>query len=86
MHHRRRRSYHLRHRRNPRHTYRSRRRNPAVFGQSSPKEIAFMIAGGLVGVAAVKYLPTLLPSNLTAGMGAGIGVGVGAAGASVPGR
>lgn len=86
---RRRRTYHRRRaRRNPRHTYRSRRRNPVIFGQSSAKEIAFMIAGGLVGVAAVKYLPTLMPSGLTSSLGAGGGimqVGITVAGAFVAG-
>jgi hypothetical protein len=30
-----------------------------------------MVGGGLVGVAATKYLPTLLPSSITAGLGGG---------------
>ena len=75
-------------RRNRRHTYRSRRRNPMIFGQSSAKEIAFMVAGGLVGVAATKYLPTMLPTNLTGAMGGAGGfmqVGISVAGAFVAG-
>lgn len=85
---RRRRSYHRRRRANPRHSYRSRRRNPVIFGQSSAKEIGFMIMGGLVGVAATKYLPTMIPTTLTAGLGAGGGimqVGISVAGAFVAG-
>lgn len=30
-----------------------------------------MVGGGLVGVAATKYLPTLLPSSITSGLGGG---------------
>jgi len=30
-----------------------------------------MVGGGLVGVAATKYLPTLLPSGITGAMGGG---------------
>ena len=30
-----------------------------------------MVGGGLVGVAATKYLPTLLPSGITSGLGGG---------------
>jgi hypothetical protein len=30
-----------------------------------------MVGGGLVGVAATKYLPTLLPTSITAGLGGG---------------
>lgn len=45
-----------------------------IFGQSSAKEIAFMVAGGLVGVAATKYLPSMMPANLTSAMGGGGGI------------
>lgn len=31
-----------------------------------------MVGGGLVGVAATKYLPTLLPSSITSGLGGGV--------------
>jgi hypothetical protein len=45
-----------------------RRRNP-MFGQSGAKNYAVMIGGGLVGVAAAKYIPTLIPSSITASLG-----------------
>jgi hypothetical protein len=89
---RRRRVYHRhrprRHSANPRRNYRGRRRNPVIFGQSSAKEIGFMIMGGLVGVAAVKYLPTLLPAGITGALGGGggiVSVGITIAGAFVAG-
>lgn len=46
-----------------------------------------MVGGGLVGVAATKYLPTLLPSNITASMGSGpfMGILVSGAGAFLAG-
>ena len=47
---------------------RGRRRNP-MFGQSGMKNYAVMIGGGLVGVAAAKYIPTLIPSSVTASLG-----------------
>lgn len=31
-----------------------------------------MVGGGLVGVAATKYLPTLLPASITSGLGGGV--------------
>jgi hypothetical protein len=69
VHHRRRR-YHRRHsnpyhrrRRNMRH-YR-RHRNPALFGHRSGKDLLIMTGGVLVGVAATKYIPTILPSSIT---------------------
>ncbi len=46
-----------------------RRRNP-LFGQSGAKNYAMLIGGGLVGVAAAKYIPTIIPASLTASMGA----------------
>jgi len=44
-----------------------------------------MVGGGLVGVAATKFLPTLIPSSLTASLGTSpiIGVGMTIAGAFV---
>jgi hypothetical protein len=41
-----------------------RRRNPIeLFGQKSTAGLTKVIAGGLVGVAAAKFLPTLLPAS-----------------------
>ncbi len=57
------RHYHRRRRMNSR-----RRRNP-MFGQSGAKSYAIMIGGGLVGVAAAKYIPTLIPSSITSSLG-----------------
>lgn len=54
---------------NRRHRVMNRRRNPMLFGRSSGKDIAIMIGGGLIGVAATKYLPTLIPSSITANIG-----------------
>lgn len=48
-----------------------RRRNPALFGRSGGKDLLMMVGGGLVGVAATKFLPTLLPSSITSGLGGG---------------
>jgi hypothetical protein len=47
------------------------RRNPTLFGRSGGKDLLMMVGGGLVGVAATKYLPTLLPSSITSGLGGG---------------
>lgn len=44
---------------------RSMRRNPAVFGHSSGKDLLMMTGGILVGVAATKYLPTVLPTSIS---------------------
>src|SRR5271168_971001 len=44
------------------------RRNP-MFGKSGAKDYAVMIGGGLVGVAAAKYIPTLIPSSITSSLG-----------------
>ena len=68
-HHRRR--MHNRVHRRRRHRMTNRRRNPAIFGRSSGKDLLVMVGGGLVGVAATKYLPTLLPTSITAGLGGG---------------
>lgn len=72
--HRRRRRVGVAHRRNRRY---SRRRNPAIFGRSGGKDLLMMVGGGLVGVAATKFLPTLIPSSLTATLGSSPIVGVG---------
>ena len=46
-----------------------------------------MVGGGLVGVAATKYLPTLLPTSITGAMGGGamMSVAISGAGAFVAG-
>lgn len=50
-------------RRNVRHR-RGLRHNPAVFGMPlTGKNALQLIGGGLVGVAAAKFIPTLLPAN-----------------------
>ena len=64
---------------NPRrrhHRHYSRKHNPAIFGQSSGKSLLMMTGGVLVGVAATKYLPTLIPASLTASFGSGAFVSV----------
>lgn len=48
-----------------------RRRNPALFGRTGGKDLLYMIGGGLIGVAATKYLPTLLPASISGGLGSG---------------
>lgn len=65
----------------------SRRHNPAIFGQSSGKSLLMMTGGVLVGVAATKYLPTLIPATLTSSLGTGsfVSVLVTGAGAFVAG-
>ena len=70
-HTRRRRVHHRRRRVNARRRHMNRRRNPALFGRSGGKDLLMMVGGGLVGVAATKFLPTLLPSSITAGLGGG---------------
>jgi hypothetical protein len=54
-----------RRRRNPKRHYAKhhRRRNPAVFGARKTSDIAKMVLAGLVGVAAAKFLPTVLPAQ-----------------------
>jgi hypothetical protein len=66
-----RRVHHRRRRTMNRRRHHSTRRNPALFGRSSGKDLLMMVGGGLVGVAATKYLPTLLPSQITSGLGGG---------------
>ena len=57
-------------RRNPRRRVTRRRRNPDVFGARPLSGGGIkLIAGGLVGVAAAKFLPRLIPSSITATMG-----------------
>ncbi len=63
-----------RRRRNSRRSY---RRNPAIFGRSGGKDLLMMVGGGLIGVAATKFLPTLIPSSITSMLGASPIVGVG---------
>jgi len=38
-------------------------------GGGGLKSYAVMIGGGLIGVAATKYIPTLIPSSITASLG-----------------
>jgi len=64
---------------------RSYRRNPSMFGMSGGKSMLTMVAGGLIGVAATKFLPTLIPGSITASLGASpiIGAAMTVAGAFV---
>ena len=48
---------------------------------SGGKDLLTMVGGGLIGVAATKYLPTLLPSSITSGLGGGAMMSVLIAGA-----
>src|SRR3989304_4959700 len=48
-----------------------RRRNPSVFGQTGGKNLFMMVGGGLVGVAATKFLPTLIPQAIRTSIGTG---------------
>ena len=49
---------------------RHRQGNPQLFGSSlGSKQSLMILAGGLTGVAATKFIPTLIPSSLTAGLG-----------------
>lgn len=64
---------------NGRRRHYSRRRNPA-FGIGG-KDLLTMVGGGLIGVAATKYLPTLLPSSITSGLGGGALMSVAISGA-----
>ncbi len=72
VHRRRRVVRHRRRRAVNRRRHSSRHRNPAIFGMSGGKDLLMMVGGGLVGVAATKYLPTLLPSSITSGLGGGV--------------
>ncbi len=74
------------HHRSRRRVNARRRRNP-VFGMSGGKNMLTMVAGGLVGVAATKFLPTLVPGSITAGFGGGalMSVAITAAGAFAAG-
>jgi hypothetical protein len=54
----------------PRRSNRRRSRNPQLFGSSLGSKNSLMIlGGGLAGVAATKFIPTLIPASLTAGLG-----------------
>jgi hypothetical protein len=55
------------HRRRRMNGRRRMRRNP--IGGGGLKNYAVMVGGGLVGVAATKYIPTLIPSSITASLG-----------------
>lgn len=52
-----------------RRVHHRRRRNPALFGRSGGKDLLMMTGGVLVGVAATKFLPTMIPASLTSGLG-----------------
>lgn len=74
-------------RRRSRRSNRSSRRNPALFGRSGGKDLLMMTGGVLVGVAATKFLPSLLPTSIVA-MGGGspiMGVVITGAGAFLAG-
>ncbi len=44
--------------------------NPQLFGSSLGSKNSLMIlGGGLAGVAATKFIPTMIPSSITAGLG-----------------
>lgn len=64
-----------------------RHHNPALFGRSGAKDILLMVGGGLVGVAATKYLPTLIPASMLTSLGSSslISVAVTGVGAFVAG-
>ncbi len=48
-----------------RKSYGRRRRNPEAFGiQATSSKFMQAVAGGLVGVAATKFIPTLVPMNI----------------------
>lgn len=60
-----RRRHTIHHRRRVNGRRRFSRRNPSVFGQTGSKSLLIMVGGGLVGVAATKFLPTLIPASIT---------------------
>jgi hypothetical protein len=48
----------------------NRRSNPMLFGSSLGSKASLMIlGGGLAGVAATKFIPTLIPSSITGSLG-----------------
>ena len=54
----------------PRRANRRRGSNPQLFGSSLGSKASLMVlGGGLAGVAAVKFIPTMIPSSITAGLG-----------------
>ena len=73
--------------RSRRMNYRRRRHNPQLFGKSGMKDMLLMVGGGLVGVAATKYLPTLIPAPMLASFGSSslVSVAITGAGAFVAG-
>lgn len=73
--------------RSRRMNYRRRRHNPQLFGRSGMKDMLLMVGGGLVGVAATKYLPTLIPASMLASFGSSslVSVAITGAGAFVAG-
>jgi len=49
---------------------RGHRRNPQLFGSSlGSKQSLMILGGGLAGVAAVKFIPTILPTSVTGMLG-----------------
>ena len=52
------------------------RRNPALFGRSGGKDLLMMTTGVLAGVAATKYLPTLIPVGMSGMFGSNPIMGV----------
>jgi hypothetical protein len=64
---RRRRSNPVRRRRSVRRTA---RRNPMIFGNSiTSRKGLTLIGGGIAGVVAAKFIPSMLPANLIGGLG-----------------
>jgi hypothetical protein len=58
---------HRRRRANPyrRTTRRHARRNPvSIFGHGGARNLGTMVVGGLIGVAATKFIPTMIPAGL----------------------
>lgn len=57
-------------RRNRRNGHRRGHRNPRLFGNSLGSKASLMtLGGGLAGVAAVKFIPTILPTSVTGMLG-----------------
>jgi len=55
---------------NPRRRVSHRRRNPGLLGHPfTSKDSLKLIGGGLVGVAATKFIPTLIPTSITGSFG-----------------
>lgn len=47
-----------------RHIRRARRNPVSIFGHTGAKNLGMLLLGGLVGVAATKFIPTLIPAGL----------------------